>query len=96
MATSMELLNTILHLLTLAALAVGSFLLATVKKGTESALLWPGQFARELEKTRGVERQEQRFKSYGKLWMTLRPLALYDRSVAARSNNHWEAVDCTQ
>jgi hypothetical protein len=36
---------------------------------------------RELQKTRGVERQEQRFKSYGALWKELRPLAIYDAAV---------------
>jgi hypothetical protein len=36
--------------------------------------------ARELEKTRGTERQELRFTSYGKLWAEMRPLAIYDDS----------------
>ena len=34
--------------------------------------------ARELEKTRGTERQELRFESYGTLWAEMRPLAIYD------------------
>jgi hypothetical protein len=31
----------------------------------------------DLQKARGVERQELRFKSYGELWKQLRPLAIY-------------------
>jgi len=38
---------------------------------------WPVELRQELEKSRGVERQELRFKSYGVLWMKLRPLAIY-------------------
>ncbi|HEX6702006.1 MAG TPA: hypothetical protein VF101_14865 [Gaiellaceae bacterium] len=34
--------------------------------------------ARELEQTRGTERQELRFTSYGMLWAEMRPLAIYD------------------
>jgi len=41
-------------------------------------LVRSGVLARELEKTRGVERQQLRFESYGALWKELRPLAIYD------------------
>ncbi len=41
-------------------------------------LNWPGALARELEQVRGTERQELRFVSYGKLWSTMRPFAIYD------------------
>jgi hypothetical protein len=58
---------------------------AAVKTSAEEAaravireLEWPAELARELQKTRGVERQELRFKSYGGLWKELRPLAIYD------------------
>jgi len=36
------------------------------------------ELAQELQKTRGIERQDLRFKSYGMLWKELRPLAVYD------------------
>lgn len=42
---------------------------------------WPEHLARELQKARGVERQELRYRSYGALWAKLRPLALYDAAV---------------
>lgn len=92
-------LNAILQILTLVLLAAGGFALALVKAGTEAAvktsaeeaakaaiqqLKWPGELARELQKTRGVERQELRFKSYGALWQELRPLAIYDAAVIDR------------
>ncbi len=85
--------NTILNGLILVLLAGGGYLLSLVKtaaetavktsaeKGAEAAiqkLQWPAELARELQKTRGVERQELRFKSYGSLWKELRPLAIYD------------------
>jgi hypothetical protein len=39
------------------------------------------KLALELQKTRGVERQELRYKSYSLLWKELRPLAIYDETV---------------
>ncbi len=41
-------------------------------------LVRSGVLARELEKARGIERQQLRFESYGELWKALRPLAIYD------------------
>jgi hypothetical protein len=38
----------------------------------------------ELQKTRGIERQELRFKSYAGLWKQLRPLAIYDPTAINR------------
>jgi hypothetical protein len=38
---------------------------------------WPEKLRQEIEKSRGVERQELRFKSYGELWHRMRPLAIY-------------------
>jgi len=85
--------NVILHLLTLALLSLGAYLFNLFKKASETAvtttaeesaravireLQWPGELTRELQKTRGVERQELRFNSYGALWKELRPLAIYD------------------
>lgn len=86
----------ILQLLTLVLLAVGGFALRlfkthleeTVKASAQEAakeiakeLYWTKELARELQKTRGIERQELRFKSYGGLWKELRPLAIYDKTV---------------
>jgi hypothetical protein len=82
-------LNAIMNLLILILLALGgSVLMATraaVKTSAEEAakaairqLQWPAELARELQKTRGIGRQELRFKSYGGLWKELRPLAIYD------------------
>jgi hypothetical protein len=42
------------------------------------------RLAFELQKTRGVERQELRYKSYSSLWQQLRPLAIYDRGAIDR------------
>jgi hypothetical protein len=81
------------NLLTLALLGVGTFALkrfanasdATIKacaeEGVKQAfkdLNWSNELARELQKSRGLERQELRFRSYGTLWKELRPLAIYD------------------
>jgi len=89
----MPVLNVVLNLLTLAGLSLCGYLLvmfktaaqAAVKTSAEEAakmairdLAWPKELARELQKTRGLERQELRFKSYGTLWKELRPLAIYD------------------
>lgn len=38
---------------------------------------WPTELAQALENTRGVQRQELRYRSYGALWSVLRPLSLY-------------------
>jgi hypothetical protein len=87
--------NTILDLITLGLVGAGGYALYLVKEATSSAvktaaeeaakatmeqLQWPLKLARELEKTRGVERQELRYQSYGALWEKLRPLAIYDET----------------
>ena len=88
-AGEMTYLNEILDPLILVLLALGAYgIMATkaaVKTSAEEAakeairqLQWPRALARELQKTRGIERQELRFKSYGALWKELRPLAIYD------------------
>ena len=86
-------LNVTLHLLTIVLLGLGAYLLSLFKAATEATvktsaqegvkaaireLQWPAELTRELQKSRGVERQELRFKSYGALWKELRPLATYD------------------
>jgi hypothetical protein len=47
-------------------------------------LTWTAELARQLEQTRGTERQELRFTSYGELWKEMRPLAIYDESPVNR------------
>ena len=89
-----DLTNT-LQILTLILLSAGGYLLVLLKAGAKTAvetatkegvqaamreIEWPAQLARTLEKTRGVERQELRFRCYGALWKELRPLAIYDPS----------------
>lgn len=86
-------MDAVFHVITVAALAFFAYWLRLVKTGTEAAvkttaeeaakaairqLQWPAELARELQKSRGVERQELRFKGYGALWAKLRPLAIYD------------------
>lgn len=83
----------ILHAATVGLLGIGVWALfllrsgaeAAVKKSAEEAasaaikqLKWPAELARELQKTRGIERQELRYQSYGALWAQLKPLAIYD------------------
>lgn len=88
----MDFWNTLLNSVTLVTVVggFGLFILRTVtksgiEKATETAVSaafdkyqWPVVLARELEKTRGIERQALRFKSYGALCNALRPLAIYD------------------
>jgi len=77
-------------------MAIGCYFVSLAKTAAEAAaktsaeefakavakeIHWPAELARELEKTRGVERQELRYKSYGALWKELRPLAIYDTPV---------------
>lgn len=74
--------GTVLQGLTLALVAgVGVFMKKSAEEGARAAiqdLEFPREFRRELQKIRGKERQELRFKSYGALWKELRPLAVYD------------------
>ena len=78
--------NVTLHLLTLALLGVVSYLLVPalktiaeeLTKGTIRDRTYQKELAREFQKSRGLERQELRFKAYGTLWKELRPLAIYD------------------
>lgn len=57
-------------------------------KATVRQMEWPAELGRELQKTRGVERQELRYESYGALWTQLRPLAIYDDRAIDRSTAH--------
>jgi hypothetical protein len=53
---------------------------AASTRAVESAIdnaNWSTKLGQELEKTRGVARQELRFQSYDRLWTALKPLALY-------------------
>jgi hypothetical protein len=110
-------LKLIIEILTLTMLGVGAYMLKLFKAGIEEAvktsaqkaaeetvrqLVWPTELARELQKTRGVERQGLRVKSYGALWKELRPLAIYDsepldrKTVAVLSSklSDWYFSDC--
>jgi hypothetical protein len=84
-------LGTVFDIVTLALVAVGLLLWRILGAAAEHAakaqvdeliteLNRASALARDLEKTRGTERQELRFKSYGKLWAEMRPLAIYDDS----------------
>ena len=84
-------LGAILGWVTAGLIAVGVLLWRLVGAGAEHAtkaqvdevmakLNRQAVLARELEKTRGTERQELRFESYGRLWALMRPLAIYDKS----------------
>jgi hypothetical protein len=89
-------IHLILQLVTLVVLSVGGYLVALFKAASEAAvktsaeetakaasrdLHWRAELARELQKSRGVGRQELRFKGYGSLWKVLRPLAIYDATI---------------
>lgn len=87
--------ETIVYLAALAPSAVvgiGLLVLKTAIKtsaeeGARTAIKninWPEELRQELEKSRGVERQELRFKSYGRLWNCLRPLAVYAKDPLGR------------
>jgi hypothetical protein len=89
-------LSTVLDLLTLVVVAVGLLLWRAFGAGVEQAMKdqatelvrqrnRAAELARELEKTRGTERQELRFASYGQLWTAMRPLAIYDETPVDRS-----------
>lgn len=87
-------LDSVRHVVTLAAAGLGGYLVSVAKVGIETRVKsriegsvkeavkaehWPQELARELEQARGAERQERRFKNYGLLWHELRPLAVYDK-----------------
>src|SRR5215468_2061563 len=86
-------ISAILNVATLGVVSLGAYLISLAKTGFEARVKagaeegarvaiknknWVRELAHELEKTRGTERQELRFKSYGGLWKRLRPLAIYD------------------
>ena len=87
--------NAITQLLPLGLVVLGGLFVlfrmaaqAAAKTGAEEAtkilfrkLEWPELLARELQKSRGLARQDFRFKSYAALWQELRPLAIYDPTI---------------
>jgi hypothetical protein len=88
-----------LTLITNVLVIVGGALLAIFLKsfgaGAEAAaaegaregitrLNWDAILARELQRARGMERQELRFTSYGKLWAQMGALAIYDDTAVDR------------
>jgi len=91
--------STVMDVLTVVLLGAGGYALVLLRTGTDAAvktaaeeaakatiqqLQWPAELTRELQKTRGIERQELRFKSYAGLWTELRPLAIYDPTAINR------------
>lgn len=89
----MQHLNVILGIMTTILTSILIFIVERFKTASDAAvkvsaeegakaaikqLQWPAELTRELQKTRGVERQQLRFKSYGLLWKELRPLAIFD------------------
>jgi hypothetical protein len=77
--------GTILDLVTVALLAVGAMLWGSFRQAVREQVTeavtrmnWSEILGRELEKFRGITRQELRFDSYGNLWALMRPLAIYD------------------
>ncbi len=85
-------INTILSGLTVVVLAILALLQAGAKRGLErSAELfvnnanWSRELAQQLERARGLGRQEARLDSYGALWKELRTLAIYDTASIDRT-----------
>lgn len=79
--------NVVFPLLNFVLLCVASYLLTRVKKSAEVTAKkvaderwWPVELARELQKRRGLQREGRRYKSYGMLWKSLRPLAISDKA----------------
>jgi hypothetical protein len=90
-----EVVSLIVDVFTVIAVAAGVVLWRSFKAGAEQLakdqaselsreINRAAQLARQLEQTRGIERQELRFTSYGKLWAEMRPLAIYDESPVNR------------
>jgi hypothetical protein len=88
-------LSVVLNLLVMILVTLGGYVLMATRKAVETGAeeiakaaieerQWRRKLARDLQKIRGVERQELRFKSYGALWKRLRPLAIYDETVIDR------------
>jgi hypothetical protein len=95
--------NTVLEWLIVAMLFVGGLVIYLVRRGLGKAVEtaaeegvkeaikrvnWPDELARTLEQTRGTQRQELRFESYGCLWAKMRPLAIYDDTPIHPSKMH--------
>jgi hypothetical protein len=89
----------VVDIVTLLLVGFGGYALFLLKSGAEAAvkttaeetakariarLEWQAKLDEELQKTRGIERQELRYQSYGALWATLRPLAIYDERAISR------------
>jgi len=81
--------NFVLNLVTLAAVAVGGWLVTAIQSSIRTAgerlteieidnRTFAARLEQELQRTRATERQELRFAAYGSLWAAMRPLAIYD------------------
>jgi hypothetical protein len=84
-----EVVSVVADILVVIVVAVGALLWRSVGAGIEEGAKEQAKelvaelnrqtaLARQLEQTRGTERQELRFESYGALWAQMRPLAIYD------------------
>lgn len=89
-------LETIFDVVIVVILAISGTLWAVTRKGLEAAVVKAAQdaieevnrdrmLARELQRIRGVGRQEARVVSYAALWSKMRPTAIYDDSPFNRS-----------
>ena len=91
----MDVVSLVADVLTVAVVGVGLLLWRSFQAGAEQfakdqaselnrELNRAASLARQLEQTRGTERQELRFTSYGLLWAKMRALAIYDESPVNR------------
>ena len=86
-------LDVLTDVVTLGMIIVGGFLVRIGTKGFEAGVAaaaergaqiaidnanWPEKLSQELQKVRGAERQELRFRACALLWAKQRPLAIYD------------------
>jgi hypothetical protein len=83
--------GTVLDALILIVVALGGLVWLSVRAGVEQIgkeqaaeaareINRAAELDRQLERIRGTQRQELRFTSYGRLWLEMRPLAIYDDS----------------
>jgi hypothetical protein len=90
-----DVVSLVADVVTVAVVGVGLLLWRSFQAGAEQfakdqaselnrELNRAASLARQLEQTRGTERQELRFTSYGVLWKEMRPLAIYDDSPVNR------------
>ncbi len=95
----------ILGLISITAFVFRKVVETAAEDGAKTAIKninWPEKLRQELERARGLERQELRFKSYGGLWHCLHPLAVYseesldrgDVAKLSKSLTDWYFSEC--